>query len=77
MYFHFTSFFWQNTGLPPVLPGNAAAQYEVTLLEHKSGNSSPSELEIEERKIVGLRKKHRGNLWMAREEYSMAVQCYR
>ena len=33
--------------------------------------------EIEERKIVGLRKKHRGNLWMAREEYSMAVQCYR
>ena len=63
-------------GLPPILPGNAAAHYEVTLLEHKSG-CSPSELEIEERKAVGLRKKHRGNLWMAREEYSMAVQCYR
>ena len=63
-------------GLPPILPGNAAAHYEVTLLEHKSG-CSPSELEIEERKVVGLRKKHRGNLWMAREEYSMAVQCYR
>ena len=48
----------------------------MTLLEHKAG-SSPAELELENRKIIGLRKKHRGNLWMAREEYSMAVQCYR
>merc|ERR1712018_860501 len=39
-------------GLPPFLPANAAAHYEVTLLEHKPG-SSPSELEIENRKVIG------------------------
>jgi len=48
----------------------------VTLLEHKPG-ASPAEIELEERKVIGLRKKHRGNLWMAREEFSMAIQCYR
>ena len=39
----------------------------MTLLEHKPG-ASPAEIELEERKVIGLRKKHRGNLWMAREE---------
>lgn len=42
---------------------------------------SPSRLvpdiPLEERATIGIRKRDRGNKWYSREDYSMAVQCYR
>ena len=64
-------------GFPPHLPSKGAAHFEVTLLEHRPALASTLDLQVEERKAVGLRKKERGNFWFSRSEYSMAVQCYR
>ena len=36
-----------------------------------------TELPLDERKLIGHRKKERGNFWYARQDYSNAVQCYR
>ena len=63
-------------GFPPILPSNAAVHYEVTLLEVEA-HVTPFDLEVEDRKAVGLRKKDRGNFWFSCCDYSMAVQCYR
>merc|ERR1712200_213611 len=52
-------------------------KYEITLVEHKAAVSSPHDFELEERKVIGLRKKERGNFWFSRSQYSQAVQCYR
>ena len=46
-------------------------------VEHKAAVSSPHDFELEERKVIGLRKKERGNFWFSRSQYSQAVQCYR
>lgn len=64
-------------GYPPKLPPNAAVHCQVTLLEHRPNASSPTDLELEQRRTIGLRKKERGNFWYCREEFSQAVQCYR
>lgn len=64
-------------GYPPHLPSKGAAYFEVTLLAHRPSLASTMDLEVDERKAVGSRKKERGNFWFSRSEYSMAVQCYR
>jgi len=39
--------------------------------------SSPPDIPLQERMAIGISKRERGNRWYSREEYSLAVQCYR
>lgn len=63
-------------GLLPYVPPKAAVRFEIELLSHSTA-IPPSEIPIEERSLIGTRKKDRGNFWFSRQNYTEAVQCYR
>nr|CAD7453073.1 unnamed protein product [Timema tahoe] len=63
-------------GLAPIVPPNATLLYTVELL---SAEDEP-ELAIvpaSKRKVIGNRKRERGNWWYTRQEHTLAIQCYR
>lgn len=68
-------FAYGSKGLPPSIKGDKNVIYTVELLDF-APEESPDEITIARRKIIGNRKRERGNWWFNRQEYSMAIQCY-
>lgn len=62
-------------GLPPSVPGDTNLIYKVELLDF-APEKSPAEVPIDQRIVIGNRKRERGNWWFNRQEYSLAIQCY-
>ena len=62
-----------STGLPP----NAACLFRVRLESADPPPEDKSALPLEQKMEHGRRKKDRGNQWYAKEEFQMAIQCYR
>nr|CAI5846159.1 unnamed protein product [Callosobruchus analis] len=63
-------------GLPPKIPSNTTLIYDIELVAVESEPNADT-LSIGERKILGNKKKERGNWWYQRGENNVAVQCYR
>ncbi|XP_063699889.1 peptidyl-prolyl cis-trans isomerase FKBP8 [Culicoides brevitarsis] len=57
------------------IPPNATVTYTVELLSTKEEDEEEQGFEV--RKRVGNKKRERGNFWFERNEYNMAIQCYR
>lgn len=57
------------------IPANATITYTIELLSTKPDDEEEQGFEI--RKKVGNKKRERGNFWFERNEYNMAIQCYR
>ncbi|XP_068241907.1 peptidyl-prolyl cis-trans isomerase FKBP8 [Palaemon carinicauda] len=68
-------FAFGSKGLPPNVPGDVNLIYKVELLDF-GPEKSPSEIPIDQRMIIGNRKRERGNWWFNRQEYPLAIQCY-
>ncbi|XP_042227967.1 peptidyl-prolyl cis-trans isomerase FKBP8-like [Homarus americanus] len=62
-------------GLPPDIPPDSNITYKVELVDY-APEEEPCSLPIAERKVIGNRKRERGNWWFNREEYTMAIHCY-
>jgi len=58
------------------IPADAAITYTVQLLAVKE-EEDQEEFTYETRKKIGNMKRERGNFWFERNEYNMAIQCYR
>lgn len=69
-------FGYGSRGRDPDIPPDATLYYTLTLI---SAEAEPeiSSLSTADRKEIGNRKKERGNWWYAREENTLAIQCYR
>ena len=52
-------------------------EIEVELLEFSDDLANVPTLDLQAKITVGRRKKERGNLWVARQEPTFAIQCYR
>ncbi|VEN61029.1 unnamed protein product [Callosobruchus maculatus] len=63
-------------GLPPKIPSNTTLIYDIELVAVEPEPNADT-LSIQERKILGNKKKERGNWWYQRGENNVAVQCYR
>lgn len=57
------------------IPGNATITYTLELVSTKEEDEQEQGFEV--RKKVGNKKRERGNFWFERNEYNMAIQCYR
>lgn len=57
------------------IPGDATITYTVELLTTKEEDEADQGFDV--RKRVGNKKRERGNFWFERNEYNMAIQCYR
>ena len=65
-------------GLPESgLPANAAARFVINLVDFHDEPPELPAMSIQEKMVCGRRKKDRGNLWYAKEEFQFAIQCYR
>jgi len=58
------------------VPPGSSMLLEVELSEWQE-LGSPPDIPLELRASIGNEKRERGNRWFSREEYSIAVQCYR
>ena len=58
------------------VPADATITYMVELIECKEENDLENK-SFEARKEIGNRKRVRGNFWMKRQEYNLAIQSYR
>ena len=71
-------FAYGSTGRPDIgIPPNAAVAITIKVLSASEEPISASKLDFEERVKIGRRKKDRGNEWYTKENFQMAVQCYR
>lgn len=57
------------------IPSNATVTYVIELVSTKADDEEEQGFEV--RKRVGNKKRERGNFWFERNEYNMAIQCYR
>lgn len=57
------------------IPANVTITYTIELVSTKADDEEEQGFEI--RKKVGNKKRERGNFWFERNEYNMAIQCYR
>lgn len=57
------------------IPVNATITYTLELVSTKPEDEEEQGYEV--RKKVGNKKRERGNFWFDRNEYNMAIQCYR
>jgi len=48
----------------------------ITLVDWRELGPVP-DLPLEERRVIGVEKRERGNRWYSRGEFSLSVQCYR
>ncbi|XP_019877780.2 peptidyl-prolyl cis-trans isomerase FKBP8 [Aethina tumida] len=63
-------------GLPGKVPENATVVYDIELTAVEP-EVEPESLSVKERKIIGNKKRVRGNWWYCRGENNLAIQCYR
>lgn len=69
-------FGYGDRGREPDVPPGATLIYTVKLLD-ATPEPAVSSLTCDQRLEVGLRKKDRGNWWYTRDEYTLAINCYR
>uniref|UniRef100_A0A0K8TJ23 peptidylprolyl isomerase n=1 Tax=Lygus hesperus TaxID=30085 RepID=A0A0K8TJ23_LYGHE len=69
-------FAFGDMGREPDVPSGATLVYTITLLDI---NPEPliATINLNDRLTIGLRKKERGNWWYTRDEYTLAINCYR
>lgn len=64
-------------GLPEKgLPANAAVRFVIEMVDFREPIVI-GDLSIEQKMTFGMRKKARGNDWYTKDEFSIAIQCYR
>ncbi|BES98361.1 Fk506 Hypothetical protein protein [Nesidiocoris tenuis] len=69
-------FAFGDIGRNPDVPPGATLLYKVHLKDVRP-EPAVSSLPYDQRLAVGLRKKGRGNWWYTRDEYTLAITCYR
>ncbi|KAF6201644.1 hypothetical protein GE061_004037, partial [Apolygus lucorum] len=69
-------FAFGDIGREPDVPPGATLVYTITLIDI---NPEPliATINLQDRLNIGLRKKERGNWWYTRDEYTLAINCYR
>ncbi|KAJ8955907.1 hypothetical protein NQ318_005455 [Aromia moschata] len=63
-------------GFPPNIPSDTLVIYDVELVSVEPEEEIES-LSLHQRKIIGNKKRERGNWWYIRGENNIAIQCYR
>jgi len=58
-----------------VIPANARITYKIELVSNEPEDEEEKGFAV--RKKIGNKKRERGNFWFERNEYNMAIQCYR
>ncbi|KAL2717503.1 peptidyl-prolyl cis-trans isomerase FKBP8 [Vespula squamosa] len=69
-------FAYGTLGKEPNIPSNATIWYTVELKSVELETDIDA-LSINQRKEIGNKKRERGNWWFARDEPTIAIQCYR
>ena len=67
---------YNELGLDDVIPPNSNLTYTIHLLDIIPDEDFEN-INIPDRKAIGIRKRERGNWWYNRQEYRQAIQCYR
>lgn len=68
-------FAYGDKGLSGKIPGKATLIFNIELKALKS-IVKPENISIQERKLIGNRKRERGNWWYGRNENHIAIHCY-